>query len=503
MMDDRYLRLDRSAARPLRPLRARLLGLVLALALAVAAPGANLSHRLAYASTASGALFLRKIPSAILDNQTDSMSVAVDAAGGMHAAFANLSTDTNGYYHAYYDYCAPASDCAGAANWTFVPVLTVSNTLTIMDATQIALDPQGRPRLLIVTTDNGGNFKDHYNYAACDAACTNGGNWTVSDVADMSSGSNTFIFDGNKHFFALDPQGRPRFVVDNGIHYVYVYCDTACTNDLNWNALTLNGSSGTGMGFNTPALAFNAAGKPRLLAPLTDQNTFQTNLDYWECNAADCSTNANSWTSAGIITPMGGSAALYSSLRLTRTGQPRFAYYGALSGPADSLFYFWCSSACTSDANWSFSGVGLAPASGFNTSGQEPDLALDGQDHPRLSFQTLDNTLGHGLGYARCDTNCESNSATWQKVLADSNDQLNADWNRLPPAGCSYSSWVGGYRSALVLDTAGNPRIGYDAEHSSGQCSDPKFNGEDYKTVRFVYFPASTSRYIYLPLLQK
>jgi hypothetical protein len=71
------------------------------------------------------------------------MSVGVDAAGGLHAAFANFSTDTGGNYHAYYDYCAPGLDCANAANWTLVTLLTVASSTTIMDATQLALDPQG------------------------------------------------------------------------------------------------------------------------------------------------------------------------------------------------------------------------------------------------------------------------------------------------------------------------------------------------------------------------
>jgi hypothetical protein len=259
------------------------------------------------------------------------------------------------------------------------------------------------------------------------------------------------------------------------------------------------------MGANTPALAFNAADKPRLLAPVQDPDTFQTNLIYWECDTNDCGTNANSWTTVPIVSSfISGSPASYSSLRLTHTGEPRFAYYGILG--SETLFYFWCHSACTNGAHWSHSSVGLVPAAGFNTSGQEPDLALDSQDHPRLSFQTLDNALGNGLGYARCDLNCESGSPTWQTLLADSNHQLNADWNRLPPGGCLYSSWIGAHRSALALDTAGNPRIGYDAEHYSGQCAIPSLDGVDYTSVRFVYFPGSTPpsvHRLYLPLTRK
>ena len=476
--------------------------LILALMAVVAPLDVNTPQPIAHASASAGALFLHKVSDAILNDQTNSISVGVDLAGGMHAAFVNFSADPNGNYHAYYDFCAPGLDCANAANWTLVTLLTVPSSTTIMDATQLALDPQGHPRLVILTSDTGGSFQDHYQYASCDSGCTSSSNWTISDVVDVTLNS-TFIYNGNKHFFALDPQGRPRFVADDGSNYVYAFCNSACANAANWNTLSLNGLSATGSGYNTAALAFNAAGQPRLLAPLTDQTTFRTDLTYWECNASDCGTNANSWTSIPLITPMGASAAAYSSLRLTSTGQPRFAYYGTPNSLAETLYYYWCNSACTDNANWSFSNIGLAPAASFYTSGQQPDLALDGQDRPRLSFQTLDNVLGSGLGFARCNTSCQSGSANWQKLLADSNAQLNADWNRLPTFGCSYSSWIGGYRSALVLDASGNSRIGHDVGHFSGLCIDPRFNGEDYKTVRFVYFPGGFTNQVYLPLVVK
>jgi len=456
----------------------------------------------AQAAVAAGAVFVRAMPTAILNDQTHSMSVGVDSAGGMHAAFVNASTDTNGDYHAYYDYCAPGADCGSAAHWTLVNLMTISSSVTIMEESQLAVNAQGHPRLIIVTTDNGDPFMDHYSYAACDSACTNRANWTITDVADTDSGVNVFIGQANKHFFALDPQGRPRFVLDNGTNYVYNVCNSGCANKANWSALTLNGPSDTGTGYNTPALAFNASGQPRMLAPIST-GFFQSDLHYWECSANDCATNADSWTDVAVISPFSGDAAAYSSLRLTHTGQPRFAYYGKPGGAAETLYYYSCNSACTTGAHWSHTSIGLAPEADFNSSGQEPDLALDSQDEPRLSFQTLDNTLGHGLGYAYCNQGCEAGGTSWQKRVADSNDQLNADWNRLPPAGCTFSSWIGGYRSSLVLDKAGNPRIGYDAQHFSGNCLDPGLVGSDYTTVRFVFFPGTSvpgPYRLYLPL---
>src|SRR5258708_6624468 len=216
-------------------------------------------------STTAGAVFLRKIPSAILNDQTNSMSVGADSAGGMHAAFANLSTDTNGNFNAYYDYCAPGLDCANTSNWTVVNLLSVAASATTMDAAQLDLDAQGHPRLVIVTSDFGAGSMDHFNYAACNSNCTIHASWTITEVANLAIGNNANIFNGNKHFFALDPQGRPRFIVDNGVNYEHHFCNTACTSAGNWSSLTLNGSADTHSGDNPPALALNAARRPRLL----------------------------------------------------------------------------------------------------------------------------------------------------------------------------------------------------------------------------------------------
>src|SRR6476659_8551417 len=72
------------------------------------------------ASPNSGAVFLHPVPSALFNDQTNSISVGVDPAGGMHAAFANFSTDPNGNYNAYYAYCPPGVDCANTTNWPLV-----------------------------------------------------------------------------------------------------------------------------------------------------------------------------------------------------------------------------------------------------------------------------------------------------------------------------------------------------------------------------------------------
>jgi hypothetical protein len=458
------------------------------------------------ASTTAGAVFLREAPDAnSSSNQTNSISVGVDAAGGMHASFTTVSEDSGGNHHAYYDFCAAGADCATTANWTMVTLLTVDADTTFMHGAQLQVNAQGDPRLVIMTGDREDPYLDHYYYAACDSGCTSQANWTVVEASQAFIGANTFISSGNKHFFALDHQGRPRFIVDNGNNYVYVFCNSGCTTAANWDELELNGVSGGSLGFNTAALAFNSTGHPRMVAPATDQKTFYADLHYWECNANDCATNADSWTNGPIIEEMNGEQAVYSSLRLTSTGQPRFGYYGTFSSDENTLFYMWCNTGCTNAANWTHRSVGLVPAHDFDRAGQNPDLALDANDNPRLAFQALEESLGSGLGYAWCDEDCEAAGATWEAAVIDSNDQMNADWNR-DPFGCGFNSWVGGYRLSLVLAADGSPRIGHDVQHFISQCAVPSIEGVDYVAVRFVYLPEEalpSEHVVYVPLVSR
>jgi hypothetical protein len=58
------------------------------------------------------------------------------------------------------------------------------------------------------------------------------------------------------------------------------------------------------------------------------------------------------------------------------------------------------------------------------------------------------------------------------------------------PCSSTASYWNGGKRPSLALDAAGNPRIGYVAEHwvyayEFSACA----VYEDMRAVRFVFFP--------------
>ena len=121
------------------------------------------------------------------------------------------------------------------------------------------------------------------------------------------------------------------------------------------------------------------------------------------------------------------------------------------------LFRSWCDANCSAAAGqWSFADVKLPFLSGDGV-----DLALDRQDRPRMSYKNA----GQGLGYAWCDANCESATATWQSKEVESQAALSHDYEVLPIHRCTISTWFNGQRTSLALDAAGNPHIGYDAQH--------------------------------------
>jgi hypothetical protein len=407
----------------------------------------------------AGALFLNR------SDKTNSAAIALDAKGGMHVAYAAFNRDTNGQEPAYYAYCA--ASCANAASWG------VAKLGDRVQEVQLALDPAGQPRMLIRMRDE--NLDTFYQYAACDANCANAVSWQLVTVTPTKN-LDIFIWDYSQHYFALDPQGRPRFVYydeynapHNGTFYMF--CDANCTSAASWREIKLADTA-----FTDATLTFTSAGQPRLVATGYPNSTASSTLAYILCDAA-CD-NPNSWTSTFLIERGGGYASFV--LRLDSNDRPRVAFYqGSLSnGQGQRLYYVWCNTGCTNGLNWNGVAIGLAVSDG-----QDPDLALDGQGRPRIVYR---NAVADGLRYAWCDASCESITPVWQQRLVEPSTVLDAEWPIPPPANCTSAFWYGSYRPSIALDTAGNPRFAYDAEHlhAGGQCTSVKI---DFKAVRVAW----------------
>jgi hypothetical protein len=406
-----------------------------------------------------GALFLNR------SDKTNSAAIAIDANNGIHVAYAAFNRNANGEEPAYYAYCA--ASCASTSSWA------AAKLGDRVQEVQLALDPAGRPRMLIRMRDQ--NLDTFYQYAACDADCTSTASWQIATVTPTSN-LDTSLWDYSQHYFALDPQGRPRFVYYDELNAphngtFYVFCDTNCTNAANWREIKLSDNA-----FTDASLTFTSAGQPRFVAVGIPSSTNESALAYILCDAA-CD-NPQNWGGAYLYERGGGHASFV--LRLDSNDRPRIAFYqGSLSnGLGHRLHYVWCDHNCANGQSWEGTSVGLE-----TLDGQDPDLALDAQSQPRIAYR---NVLGDSLAYAWCDAVCTSATASWQQRVVEPSSVLDAAWPIPPPANCTRAFWFGGFRPSLALDGAGKPRIAYDAEHmhSGGRCSGVT---TDFKAVRIVW----------------
>ena len=375
-------------------------------------------------------------------------SVAVDAQRGIHVVYAIYTgTDEYGQKPATYAHCS--SHCGDKANWSFTHIGE-----EVQDA-RIALDPNGKPRIVLYGPIYDPTWpRMRYQYAVCDSGCANSASWTITTIATPIEPTATREYNNN-HYFAMDRQGHPAFIYadtnqNNHPGTFYMSCQTNCTNANQWTETTLT----TSALFDKPSLGFSPNGQPRLAFGFFDQNS-DLFIFYALCDQ-NCTDGAN-WSGTALV-QVHGTAKF--SLAVDTNGRPRMGVYSGSYTYAPfqdhMLFYLWCDSGCDTAQNWLFDDTGMPFGSGDGV-----DLALNGLNRPRMSFETS----GQGLGYAWCNSGCESADAAWQSQEVETQASLANNYEVLPIHRCTVSTWFNGQRSSLALDLAGNPRIAYDAQH--------------------------------------
>lgn len=404
----------------------------------------------------SGGLFLNKT------NWTDSPKVAIDGSGGIHMAYNAYGADGTGKTPAYYAYCD--ANCGSSSSWG------IASFGDKVDQVELALTKSGHPRMLLYSHD--ASFDRLFQYAACDAACTNSSNWRIANAA-TSTYVDAFLWDYSHFSFALDNLDRPRFVYRKyqGGAAAYAFCDAPdCTQPGAWFETEL---APTSYYFSHPSLVFTTDGKPRMAVGIAYPGQSSDLLFYVTCDSA-CD-QAGNW----LYLPLYDGGGAEFVLRLDSQNRPRLALYqGApASGTAGFLFYAACDTACTNSANWQSTDINL-PAN----SARAPDLAFDAQGRPRIAYHDEANDV---LGYAWCSVNCATENAGWQQTTAEANSALTAEFDPPIPISCSTGYWYSGDHPSLALNSSGNPRIGHKATHLyGGTC----VTDWDWYAVRLTYF---------------
>jgi hypothetical protein len=401
-----------------------------------------------------------------LQHPWPSSSAAVDSSGGAHAAFGT----TQGVFYAY---CS--TNCGNPVNWQETQLAATGDSSFPV----LALDSTGHPRLMHYKNSSSQVI---YTYAACDANCINAGSWaTINIPLDVSLGAS---YPTANRYFAIDPQGRPRFVAYFHDGLLYATCDSGCTTSTaNWhiNLLNLGGS-----GLQFPQLAFNTTGQPRVAGV---DFTFAT-FDYAQCNSS-CSSAAN-WSR---VTVADDAESLWGhptfSLRLDSQGRPRMVFYKDTTSDT-SIYYAWSNANFTSPAGWASYPMPMPPADDRTI-----DLAIGHQDRPRIAFASDQ----FNLRYLECDVSCESQDAEWTVDDVETGAELNAADPIAAGPGCSNPTWkLDGYPS-LALDSNDAPLLSYHAIHQE-ICGSGSTH-ENAWGIRFAKLGGSTqyAHQIYLPLV--
>jgi hypothetical protein len=431
-----------------------------------------------------GALFLNK---QIKNNSAD---VAVDSAGGMHAAYAHFISNAENP-KAIYTFCtAGASACANPAAWQSV---ALGNQV---GEVQLALTGAGQPRLLIVS--EASNLGRDHAYAACDQNCADLAAWTITSIVTTYNANDILDQDAPQRSFALDPQGRPAFIyTDRNYQYAepdhygayYASCSENCADAGNWQTETnLSIIYRGGFRFDYEifryvSLTFTADGQPRLVARVfalnPDGSDAPDGVYYYGCDAA-CDM-AESWARTFLI-PTGDGSVPYPSwdLAIADGDRPRIALFTGTGLTPDDvnnrLLYLYCDTNCFDPANWGFGRVLGAP-----NDGNGADLELDAAGRPRLAWIASNGDLG----YAWCNSGCETDQAAWQQQIVETEQALRQEHPQAIPPHCQTDLW-NGLAPVLALDAAGNPHIAYDVSVKA-DCyyDDTPGDPSDAPTVRF------------------
>jgi hypothetical protein len=370
------------------------------------------------------------------------------------------AVEENAPTYGVYLYCA--GECQNTANWNGVALGEVVNEI------QVAVTPNGEPRVLYRQSSTEGNGNDYY-YAECNQNCTDPNQWGLTQVATARGMAPLELHDDElpQRYFALDPEGRPRFVYNDNDSWrdpdhlgtFYAYCDSACTDAANWFETRINKDNNNqgpyrSEDFYYPSLTFSRDGQPHVLVDGTSMMD-ESFLFYVSC-AGSCG-NMDNWISTPLFKRGSGVNVAYD-VELDAQDRPRLAFYeGAqLEGKGDRLWYGWCNQACTNTANWQRYEVGLDWGEG-----QAPDLELDATGKPRIAYALYDQG---GLGYGYCDSACETIGGQWQHRVVETASDLASLWPVAYPPHCDGGLW-NGLTPVLSLDKNGNALIGYDATY--------------------------------------
>jgi hypothetical protein len=398
------------------------------------------------------------------EQESASITLARHKDESQHAAFTGYDGPTRD--RIYYATCA-GSDCGGNPDqWTKAEIAFPG-----AHKVQLALTPDGRPRLHVVSYSAPAkvNYNRTYSYGECDSGCTDASNWRFVEIADSGDNLISEVLGMRipDRTFVVDAQGRPRFIYTDANYAIepdhygafVMACDANCTDKASWTETdlalhlgyrheqvskpVLSVARDGSLGVAANVYAFDEAGKE-----------LKQGLYFYGCRT-DCSMRAN-WLRAFVNETGSGS---YPSptwdLAFTADGRPRIAQFAGAGTErkdlAHELIYLWCEAECGKDASWN--GSTAQPGNGI---GESADLVLDDEGRPRIAMLTKSGETA----LAACDTDCETSTPKWRFSLAEPIATPQKERPKALPFHCDGEIWQA-LMPSLAVD--GNmATIGYD-----------------------------------------
>ncbi len=382
---------------------------------------------------------------------TSAPTVLLDADDAIHTVYPAYVRGG-----AFYGYCA--ASCKGAEDVKVVPFETDGTVHNAM----IALDASGKPRVLLSTMT-------HVYYATCDGDCSEPSSWTQNVILDL---------DGDQEVsgkaFALDLEGRPRFVMHTAKAYLgigqktpatyWVTCDAGCESADGWTKTKISDQMWRGA-----TLRYDAEGRAHMAMVAnigrTENSSGKEMAAYAVCEG-DCGADG-AWVGTALMPAYESELDAVRippslSLALTKAGKPRIVVLGMFEDTLKrNITYFACDDDCTA-SGWQGSVL-----SDNEKVGAGLDLALDANDRPRFV-----HTLDYNIALAFCDEdNCAAENAKWDLTKVEYGAEMKPDeiflWEN-----CTVGAWFL-HSPSLALTKEGRPRVGYQARDISGGLSNP------------------------------
>jgi hypothetical protein len=413
------------------------------------------------------------------DRFLEGADVATDGQGSIHYLFSTVSTDAQTGKGWTYARCPVAAKdgCADPAKWQLV-ALGRTDALA-----QLVVTDDGRPRVWLKSTLAA---RPIFAYGECNSSCDRAENWHFVDVVHSKYWYPSLEELEYRHeSFALDPQGRPRFVyfhyddTNPDVHGMrYAFCNSNCTSEASWDTVRISSTESLWR----PALAFTAAGQPRIVA-MNLQG--ERRMMYVQCDS-DCES-ADSWPEVPLFGAAGGHVS-WSLAIDPNTGAVRVAYHAE---PLSKLWMMWCPVDCLDVEKWDGVALTLDNAPG----GRNPALALDGAGRPHIAYEYADASQ-NGLGYLRCASDCytlsTAHKGVWEDQVVESGEALLEAYPLFVPQGCKDPAWLSGLRPSLALDGRNRARFAFEADGYSycnkGTKEDPWFYyGQYWGTSRLLF----------------